>query len=355
MAGTRGPGRRRPRDARVIPVVRVVAAALVGPSAVAAMPYLVLGAGHGAGTVANGWESVERHLDTTSGSRAEGCPVDGRGDQDGTRVAYSGGVFLPSSGRFPLHSAPGWNTGGHPARVLLVLGANGTTADRAWADPGGAGGCGCGALSCPSTGLLHHLSERDHRVFAVGRAHERGGNLTQARIGGDAIAVSRTALCTAHREPSMPPDGGQDSHPGKRRMPGRRDGVNRPDGAARDRYTTHDCGVGFCTAGSGTQAAVDAGALISPPRRARVRATVTTHVLAVGSADVLGSSDGDRGPGDGFVALSGALAGTGVPTVGGKAAIATAHHLEPGGHRLAAAQAATRLSRSSRGRRTRRT
>ncbi|XIE77206.1 hypothetical protein AB6O49_00575 [Streptomyces sp. SBR177] len=158
MAGTGSPGRRwRLRAARVVAVVGVVAAALTGPPAAAATPppYLTLEASYGTGTVTNGWESVERYLDTTTGFRTEGHPADGRGDQDGKRVTYFGGVSRPSSGRFLLYSAPGWNSGSKTTPVLLVHGAN-DTADRAWANPGEAGGYGCGAASCPSTGLMQY-------------------------------------------------------------------------------------------------------------------------------------------------------------------------------------------------------
>ena len=133
-----------------------------GSAAAAEQPaYLTLEASYGAGTVTNGWERVDRYLDTTSGFRAEGYPSDGRGDQDGKRVTYFGGVSRPSSDRFLLYSAPGWNTGSRTTPVLLVHGAN-DTADRAWANPGESGGYGCGALSCPSTGLMQSLSARGH-------------------------------------------------------------------------------------------------------------------------------------------------------------------------------------------------
>lgn len=53
----------------------------------------------------------------------------------------------------------------------------------------GAGGCGCGALARPSPELMGRLSERGHRVFAVGFSHKQGNSIMQAQIMGDAIDV----------------------------------------------------------------------------------------------------------------------------------------------------------------------
>ncbi|MFI2735628.1 esterase/lipase family protein [Streptomyces sp. NPDC018711] len=436
MDGRRSPGRRwRVRAARVMAVVGVVAAAVgVSPAAAsgttaAAVPsYLTLEASYGAGTVTNGWEKVERYADTTTGFRTEGYPADGRGDQDGKRVTYFGGVSRPSSGRFLLYSAPGWNTGSRTTPVLLVHGAN-DTADRAWANPGESGGYGCGAASCPSTGLMQYLSGRGHRVFAVGFAHKQGDNLMQAQVVGDAIALVKAklgvdkvdlvgwskgemstrayvsslkpswgrayagdvrrlitlggpnggydypyahgwahdfsiwpecggkvnapsphshmtcyGLYTAHPEFSMTPSGGQDNYPGQRQMLARWDGTYGVDGAAQDWYTTYYGGQGFYTAGSGIQAAIDAGSLIAPLHSAGVPASVTTYLLAGGSADIVGIFNENRGPSDGVVFISSALDTTGIPTVGGKATIATANHLELGWDSAAAAQVATWLS-----------
>ncbi|SCF70772.1 triacylglycerol lipase [Streptomyces sp. Ncost-T10-10d] len=144
-------------------------------------------------TVTNGWDRVDRYLDTTSGFHAEQYPSDGRGDQDGQRRTFFGGVKQPYSGRFLLYSAPGWNSGSHQTPVLLVHGAN-DNADRAWANPGEAGGYGCGAVSCPNTGLMQYLAARGYRVFAVNFAHKQGDNLMQAQQVGDAIAVIKDRL-----------------------------------------------------------------------------------------------------------------------------------------------------------------
>ncbi|MGA5821274.1 esterase/lipase family protein [Kitasatospora sp. NPDC094028] len=143
--------------------------------------------------VANGWDHVERYLDTTPGFQQEQYPPDGRGNQDGQRLTFFGGVKQPFSGRFLLYSAPGWNTGAHQVPVLLVHGAN-DNPDRAWANPGESGGYGCGAASCPNTGLMQKLAGQGYRVFAIGFAHKQGDNLMQAQEVGDAVALIRAKL-----------------------------------------------------------------------------------------------------------------------------------------------------------------
>lgn len=144
-------------------------------------------------SVANGWVKVERYLDTTAGFTQEQYPPDGRGDQDGQRLTFFGGVKEPFSGRFLLYSAPGWNTGAKAVPVLLVHGAN-DNPDRAWANPGEGGGFGCGASSCPSTGMMQYLSGAGYRVFAIGFAHKEGDNLMQAQEVGDAISLIKSRL-----------------------------------------------------------------------------------------------------------------------------------------------------------------
>src|SRR5581483_5882192 len=56
--------------------------------------------------IANGWVKVERYLDTRAGFTQEDYPPDGRGDQDGQRLTFFGGVREPFSGRFLLYYAP---------------------------------------------------------------------------------------------------------------------------------------------------------------------------------------------------------------------------------------------------------
>ncbi|GLZ78134.1 hypothetical protein Afil01_29410 [Actinorhabdospora filicis] len=144
-------------------------------------------------SVANGWERVERFLDTTPGFVQESYPPDGRGDQDGQRKTFFGGVAKPHSGRFLMYYAPGWNTNPKTVPVLLVHGAN-DNPDRAWANPGEGGGFGCGAMSCPNTGMMQYLSGSGRRVFAIGFAHKEGDNLMQAQEVGDAIAIIKARL-----------------------------------------------------------------------------------------------------------------------------------------------------------------
>jgi hypothetical protein len=165
---------------------------VLGGSADAAEPaYLTNEATYD--SVANGWAKVDRYRDTTAGFHDEQYPPDERGDQDGQRKTFFGDVAQPSSSRFLLYSAPGWDTGAKATPVLLVHGAN-DNPDRAWANPGESGGFGCGSASCPSAGLMQYLSTRGHRVFAIGFAHKQGDNLQQAQQVGDAIAIIKARL-----------------------------------------------------------------------------------------------------------------------------------------------------------------
>ncbi|HEY0638115.1 MAG TPA: lipase [Pseudonocardiaceae bacterium] len=182
---------------RLLVITALAAAAVLvpaGPALAADPAYLTKEATFT--TVANGWERVERYRDTTPGFTDEQYPPDGRGNQDGQRLTFFGGVARPSSSRFLLYSAPGWNTGSRPTPVLLVHGAN-DNPDRAWANPGESGGFGCGSASCPSTGLMQYLAGRGHRVFAIGFAHKQGDNRQHAQQVGDAVALIRSRLGVA--------------------------------------------------------------------------------------------------------------------------------------------------------------
>lgn len=144
----------------------------------------------------NGWAQVERWRDGSGGITQEAFPPDGRGDQTGQRATFFA-TARPSSSRFLLYYAPGWNTGARPVPVLLVHGAN-QDADLAWADPNEAGGYGCGRASCPSTGLMQNLSAAGHRVFALGLAHKNGDGYFWSEQIANAIAVikQRTGAST---------------------------------------------------------------------------------------------------------------------------------------------------------------
>lgn len=142
-------------------------------------------------SVSNGWVKVERWKDNDSNFILEDYPPDGRGDQDGQRLTFFGNVKQPHSSRFLLYYAPGWDTNPKPYPVLLVHGAN-DNADRAWANPNELGGFGCGAASCPSTGLMQHLSSRGHKVFAVNFAHKQGDNYFWAEHIYNAIQVIKS-------------------------------------------------------------------------------------------------------------------------------------------------------------------
>ncbi len=134
--------------------------------------------------VANGWVRVERWRDTDPRFAQEDFPPDGRGDQDGQRALFFG-TPRPHSSQFLLYYAPGWDSAPRAVPVLLVHGAN-YTADW-WANPGESGVCG--ALVCPSTGLMQYLSERGYRVFALTFPHKQGDNYFWAQQIYDAIQV----------------------------------------------------------------------------------------------------------------------------------------------------------------------
>ncbi|MFJ1751458.1 esterase/lipase family protein [Kitasatospora sp. NPDC088134] len=357
----------------------------------------------------NGWAQVERYLDGTPGFTQEQYPDDGRGDQDGARVTWFGGVGRPFSGRFLLYSAAGWDTAaGTP--VLLVHGAN-DNADRAWANPGESGSCG--ASSCPGTGMAQALAAAGHRVFAVGFAHQQGDDLMQAQAVGDALALIRartgapqvdlvawskgevaarayvssvkpswgrayagdvrrlvtlggpnggldyvyahgwafslatwpacggtanapsphlymTCYGTYTAQPCLGvlPSGGRDCFPGQRQLLARWDGTYGVDSGMQDWWTTYYGGQGYYTSGQGIQAAIDAGSLIAPLKRAGVPASVRAYLLAGGSADVPGILNENRGPSDGLVFTASALDTAGYGTVGGTALLSGLNHME---------------------------
>jgi hypothetical protein len=140
--------------------------------------------------IANGWVQVERWRDTTSAIGQETFPPDGRGDQSGQRATFFGSG-RPSSARFLMYYAPGWDTNIKPVPVLLVHGAN-QEADLAWANPNSAGGYGCGQATCPTTGLMQALSSDGFKVFALGLAHKNGDGYIWAEEIADAIAIIKT-------------------------------------------------------------------------------------------------------------------------------------------------------------------
>lgn len=363
---------------------------------------------------ANGWVKVDRYRDTTVGFVNEQYPPDGRGNQDGQRKTFFNNVAQPSSSRFLLYSAPGWNTGAKTTPVLLVHGAN-DNPDRAWANPNESGGFGCGSMSCPSTGLMQTLVANGHRVFAVGFAHKQGDNYMQAQQVGDAIAIIKSRLgvskvdvvgwskgmmsarmyvasvkpawgrayagdvrrlvllggpnggydypfahgwahdfsiwsecggtvnapsphnrmtCygtyTYHPEHAIAPTGGYDAFPGQRQMLARWDGTYGVNTSTQDWYTTYYGGQGFYTNGTGIQAAINAGSLISTIQGAPTPAAVPVYLLAGGSASIVGIWNETRGPSDGVVFVNSALSTTGVTTVGATTLVASANHLQLG-------------------------
>lgn len=138
--------------------------------------------------VSNGWSKVERWKDNSTLFAAEDYPADGRGDQNGQRLTFFGGVKQPRSSRFLLYYAPQFDTNPVPTPVLLVHGAN-DNADRAWANPNEAGSHACGASVCPNTGLMQFLAGKGYKVFAINFGHKHGDNYYAAELIHDAISV----------------------------------------------------------------------------------------------------------------------------------------------------------------------
>ena len=141
-------------------------------------------------SVSYGWAQVEHWQDTNPSWPVQQYLPDGRDDQSGQRATFFGTSEPPGSD-FLLYYAPGWNTPTHATPVLLVMGAN-DNVDREYADPGLNGAGTCGALSCPSTGLMQYLSGQGYAVFAVDFANIQGDNLQWAQSIADALQVVRS-------------------------------------------------------------------------------------------------------------------------------------------------------------------
>lgn len=142
-------------------------------------------------TVAGGWAKVERWYDSSAGFITAKYPSDGRLDQTGQRKTHFGGAARPAMGRYLLSYAPGWNSNPKTTPVLLVPGAY-ETADFAWANPS-EGPMGCGATTCPTTGMMQDLVAAGHRVFAVTFPHIVGNNYNHAEQIRDAIVNIKDA------------------------------------------------------------------------------------------------------------------------------------------------------------------
>lgn len=155
------------------------------PAVAGAATSATLEATFGSG-IANGWAQVERYRANNAGFAAETYPPDGRGNQTGQTATFFGGVGRPASSRFLLYQAPRALTGTKATPVLLVHGAN-QTADQAWANPNASGSLGCGAVTCPSTGLMQQLDGAGYRVFALGFPHRNGDGYYWAQQIHDAI------------------------------------------------------------------------------------------------------------------------------------------------------------------------
>ena len=135
---------------------------------------------------------------------------------------------------------------------------------------------------------------------------------------------------TYHPEHAMAPTGGFDAFPGQRQMLARWDGVYGVNTSTQDWYTTYYGGQGVYTNGTGIQAAINAGSLVSTIQAAPTPAAVSVYLLAGGSPSIAGIWNETRGPSDGVVFVSSALSTTGVTTVGATTLVASANHLQLG-------------------------
>jgi len=152
-------------------------------------------------SVQYGWAQVELWQDTYSGWPLQQYPHDSRDDQTGQPLTLFGSGEPPGS-EFLLYYAPGWNTGTHAVPILLVMGAN-DSVDREYADPNLGGSGTCGALSCPSTGLMQYLSGKGYKVFAVNFANPQGDNYQWAQSIADALGVVPAHRCEQGGPPGL--------------------------------------------------------------------------------------------------------------------------------------------------------
>lgn len=167
----------------------VVALALTG--AALAMPSVAYGTGPVTleatfTSPSYGWSKVERWHDSNPGFIPAQYPSDGRLDQTGQRLTHFGSA-RPDAGRFLLSYGPGWSTNPKTTPVLLVPGAY-ETADYAYADPS-TSPIGCGASTCPTTGLMQSLAGAGYRVFGITFPHIVGNNYNHAEQIRDAIDI----------------------------------------------------------------------------------------------------------------------------------------------------------------------
>ncbi len=144
-------------------------------------------------SVDNGWEKVERWIDTNALFQAEDYPPDGRGNQDGQRLKFFNNILQPHSSQFLLYYGDNYDTNTITTPVLLVHGAN-DNVDRAWANPDESGSYGCGQITCPSTGMMQYLAGLGYRVFAINFPHKQGDNYYWAEQVHDAISIIRNNL-----------------------------------------------------------------------------------------------------------------------------------------------------------------
>ncbi len=165
-------------------VAALAAGAVAVPGPAAASGPLTLEATFA--SPSHGWSKVERWYDSNPGFIPAQYPADGRLDHTGQRLTHFGSA-RPDAGRFLLSYAPNWSSNPKTVPVLLVPGAY-ETADFAYANPS-VSPIGCGAGTCPSTGLMQSLESAGYRVFGITFPHTVGNNYNHAEQIRDAVSI----------------------------------------------------------------------------------------------------------------------------------------------------------------------
>lgn len=138
---------------------------------------------------AHGWARVERWRMVDTEMPPEDYFPGPRSHLLEPHLTYFDNDPVPDRRVFLVYYAPKWAENSRTP-VLLAHGAT-DSPDRAFANPGMLGDYGCGQQSCPATGLMQDLVDRDVPVFAVMHPHGQGNNLHWAEQIHQAIRIIR--------------------------------------------------------------------------------------------------------------------------------------------------------------------
>lgn len=116
--------------------------------------------------------------------------------------------------------------------------------------------------------------------------------------------------------------------PGQKQMLYAWDSVYGIDETQGDWYTTYYGGQGYYSYGYGIQTAINQGSLITQMRAAGVPSSISTYLLAGGSADIPNFYNENRGPSDGIVFVASARDTGGIGAVSGNVEMASDNHLK---------------------------